>query len=479
MIYPRLKLAKDLLSDDGVIFISIDDNEIHNLRKMCDEVFGEVNFVALFTWIKKKKGSHLSKTVRSMTEYVLCYSTKLDNVELYGENAYTDKQQPLAKRTNSLKVLCFPANSIYTTLKDNFYKKGFYGEGTSGLSFLNDFNVSKGVVVDPIKVEGPFVWVQSKLDIEISSGSEINLSSKFGFNILRSDQEEKIKRPSTLIDAKNDVGTNEDAYEEIKKLFRQEAIMSYPKPVSIIRYLLNTLTFFHKDSTILDFFSGSATTAHAVMQLNAEDGGNRKFIMVQIPEETDEKSGAYKAGYKNICEIGKERIRRAGKKIVEELREKSSGQQSILDDNSNPYINNPDSLDIGFRVLKVDSSNMKDVYYHPEEFKQEQLSVFEDNIREDRSSEDLLYQVMLDMGVLLSSKIETRKSQGYTYYVVNDNDLICCFDKDLNDDIVTEIAKLKPLYAVFRDSSFQSDSVAVNFEQIFETYSPKTTRKVL
>ena len=238
-------------------------------------------------------------------------------------------------------------------------------------------------------------------------------------------------------------------------------LFDYAKPLYLIKKLLNRIVENDKNTTILDFFSGSATTAHAVMQLNAEDGGNRKFIMVQLPEKTDEKSEVYKAGYRNICEIGKERIRRAGQKIKDE----------------NPLTTQ--NLDTGFRVLKLDSSNMKDVYYSPSDTEQTNLLDLVSNIKEDRSPEDLLFQVMLDMGVILSSEIKTLDIKGKKVFNVNDGNLVCCFDENLTDEVVTEIAKLQPLYAVFRDSSMSTDSVAVNFDQIFETYSPNTTRKVL
>ena len=239
------------------------------------------------------------------------------------------------------------------------------------------------------------------------------------------------------------------------------SLFSYAKPIELIRYLCERST--KKDDIVLDFFSGSSTTAHAVMQLNAEDGGNRKFIMVQLPEETDKKSEAYKAGYKNICEIGKERIRRAGKKIKEENKDKDG----------------IDKLDIGFRVLKTDTTNMKKVYYKPSDYSKNLLEQLEDNIKNDRTPEDLLFQVMLDLGVLLSSKIEQMEICGKKVFNVNNNYLIACFDKNISDEVVTEIAKRKPYYAVLRDNSISTDSVAINFEQIFKTYSPTTKRKVL
>ena len=303
------------------------------------------------------------------------------------------------------------------------------------------------------------------------------------------------KNPLNSLFADNNEYMNQKATTELTKILNSSSF-SYPKPVDFIKILARSIT--KNLDIILDFFSGSATTAHAVMQLNAEDGGNRKFIMVQLPEKTDEKSEAYKAGYKNICEIGKERIRRAGKKIVEEQAHLNTAyKQTKLEQmkpvavwtNSEEQIKEQDkvkkNLDIGFRVLKLDCSNMKDVYYNPADISQDLLSQLESNIKEDRSSLDLLFQVMLDMGVMLSQKIEKRSIQGKTVYIVGEYDeenqpnLICCFDDNISEDVVTTIAKLKPIYAVFRDSSMSTDSMSVNFDQIFATHSPNTTRKVL
>ena len=461
MILARLQLARNLMSDDGIIFISIDDNEVENLKKICNEVFGESNFIAQFIWIKKKKGSHLSKTIRSMTEYVLCYAKYYNLIELYGEDAYIDKQQPLAKRTNSIKNLKFPEQLVNTTLKDGIYKANNYGEGSSSIDFSTDFVVKDKKIISELNVNGPFVWTQEKLNFEILAGSQINLSSRFGFNVLRSDQKEKIKRPSTLIDSNTKVGTNEDAYNEAIEIFNLEGIMSYPKPVSLITFIINTITYFDKNSIILDFFSGSATTAHAVMKLNAEDGGNRKFIMVQLPEETNEKSEAYKAGYKNICEIGKERIRRAGEKIKEE-----AGLSA-------------QNLDIGFRVFKLDSTNMKDVYYSASKYDQAMLDDLTSNIKEDRTELDLLFGCLLEWGLPLSMPYTSEQISGVTIHTYNDGDLIACFAEKVPENVVNEIAKRQPLRAVFRDSSFASSPEKINVEEIFKLNAPNTSIKVL
>ena len=270
---------------------------------------------------------------------------------------------------------------------------------------------------------------------------------------------------------------------EVAELFDKVAYFSFPKPTKLIKYLLSIAS--SEDSLILDFFSGSATTAHAVMQLNAEDGGKRKFIMVQLPELCDDKSDAYKAGYKNICEIGKERIRRAGTKILQEVvtgagRADGTGYGMGMPTNENEmaYITQ-NVIDVGFRVLKLDSSNMQDVYYNPSAMTQSLLDTTIDNVKPDRTPIDLLFQVMLELGVELSAKIKEKQISGKKYYVVNGNDIIACFDDDLNNEVITEIAKLQPLYAVFKDKSFVTDSVGINNEQIFKTYSPNTEIKVI
>lgn len=257
-----------------------------------------------------------------------------------------------------------------------------------------------------------------------------------------------------------DVGHSQDGKKELKALFPETVPFDTPKPTKLLERMLKITS--EPDFICLDFFSGSATTAHAVMKLNAEDGGHRKFIMVQLPEKTDEKSEAYKAGYKNICEIGKERIRRAGRKIKED-----AGLTASAD------------LDIGFRCLRLDESNMKPVYYTPDEVGQQDLFSLVDNVKEDRTPEDLLFQVMLDLGVLLSSPIEVKEIAGKKVFNVADGFLLACFDHDVTEETVKAIAQMKPYYAVFRDSSMANDSVATNFDQIFETYSPDTVRKVL
>lgn len=444
MIYPRLKLAKDLLSEDGVIFISIDDNEAYNLRKVCDEIFGEENFLAQIIWERAFAPVNLKKHFSPSHDYIICYANNIDNCVCNG-----------LKRDDS-------SNSRYAN-PDNDPR----GVWTSG-----DLSVGPAVtekIYEIITPSGRSVYPPSgycwRLDKNTFFEYVKDKRIWFGEN---GDNVPRIKRflsevkqgitPMTIWRFK-EVGSSQDASRNLKKLFDDKAFFEYPKSVPLIERCIQLYS--NKKSLILDFFSGSATTAHAVMQLNAEDGGKRKFIMVQLPEVCAENSEAYKAGYKNICEIGKERIRRAGKKIKEE----------------NPLTTQ--DLDIGFRVLKCDSSNMEDVYFTPKEYMDKQQSLFIDNIKKDRSDEDLLFDAMLKLDTPLSSKIEKISIAGKTVYNVAQGHLIACFDKNVTDEVITAIAKEMPSYFVMRDSSQADDSVAINFEQIFNTYSPQTVRRVL
>jgi len=468
MMYPRLKLAKDLLRDDGVIFISIDDNEVHNLIKNCNEIFGEQNCLGIITWAKKRKGSFLSQKLISLTEYCVVYSKNSEKAYLFGGKAEENESQPIIKRTNPMGELRFKANSVSTKLQDGIYSAGTYGEAVNPVILKNEIKVKNGIIVSEFVLNAHFVWSQKFLDNELKKGGRIVINtSNFNPRAFRVYDDDNFKGFGSFVNGVSINGTNEDAYEELDKIFGAKKLFDYSKPKNYIKELIKSGTNFDKDCIVLDFFSGSASTAHAVMQLNAEDGGHRKFIMVQLPEKCDEKSEAYKAGYKNICEIGKERIRRAGKKI----REENADNSSLLTPNS--------KLDTGFRVLKCDTSNMKDVYYNPAEYEVNMFSRLEDNIKEDRTPEDLLFQVMLDLGVLLSSKIEETTIAGKKVFNVEDNYLIACFDSDVSEETIKAIAKQKSYYFVMRDSSMASDSVATNFDQIFATYSPDTVRKVL
>ena len=450
MIYPRLKVAKDLLSEDGVIFISIDDNEVNNLKKVCNEIFGERNFLACFKWNRVAKAPSLSGMVRTKYEYVLTYFRTIQP-KLFGKASY-NTQGPLWHLPNKRAELTFPAKSI--RVSQSFEAKD-YG-GTYEVELLDNLIEENGLNRDAVRIRACSAWGQTKISEYIRSGKTFQIKKSPTTMYTDLDSEDNFIAPSDLInDEECGVKRNTDAKDELRKM---NIPFDYSKPVSLPQYLAKTITYNSNDAIILDFFSGSATTAHAIMQLNAEGGGNRKFIMVQLPEPTDEKSEAYKAGYKNICEIGKERIRRAGKKIKEE------------------HLDAKD-LDTGFRVLKLDSSNMNDVFYTPAAFTERDL--FEDNIKGDRSDEDLLFQTMIELGIELSAKIEKKSIAGKTVWSVSDGYLMACFDKDVNETAIKEIAKIKPFYFVMRDASMATDNVADNFEQIWSEYSKDTVRRIL
>ncbi len=458
MLYPRLRIARDLLSDDGVIFISIDDNEQENLKKICDEIFGPRNFIGQWNWFKSATPPNLSKKIKKNIEYILCYEKSKTNIKYSGIKKVSKSSNGLMNQTNSFHKLIFPKNIVETGLPDGKYFAGKYGTSSYDINLLNDVEVKNGIFVTEVCLEGKFKWGQENLMKEIQSGTKISIrTDTFSPSYDKTDYDPEV--PPNFIDKSVGVDTTEQAGKLLDSMFDEIHIFDYPKPIELIKYLCNFMC--GTNDTIMDFFSGSATTAHAVMQLNAEDGGNRKYIMVQLPELTDEKSEARKAGYKTICDIGEERIRRAGKKIKDE----------------SPMTTT--ELDTGFRVFRVDSSNMQNVYYAPADFKQEQLELLADNIKPDRTPTDLLFQVMLDLGITLSAEINETEIDGKKVFSVADGYMIACFDNDITEQTVTEIAKKQPFYAVFRDSGMASDSVMTNFEQIFETYSPNTERKIL
>ena len=445
MIYPRLKIAKDLLADDGAVFISIDDNEVKNLMAMCDEVFGTSNFLATFVWQKKYGPANDAKGVSATHEYIL----------LYGKNSDVWMPGLLPRSDEQLKAYKNPDNDPRGVWRASDLSARTYSAscdyiitGPTGLKFSPPPSRS---------------WIVNKESYQnLLADNRITFGSDGTGRPMQKKFITEVKggiTPETWLPRERG-GDNKIARYELKDIF-PENLFDTPKPSKLVSYLI-TISGVEKDAIILDFFSGSATTAHAVMKLNAEDGGHRKFIMVQLPEKTDEKSEAYKAGYKTICEIGKERIRRAGRKIKEDA-----------------GLTAPADLDIGFRCLRLDESNMKPVYYTPDEVGQQDLFSLVDNVKEDRTPEDLLFQVMLDLGVLLSSPIEVKEIAGKKVFNVADGFLLACFDHDVTEETVKAIAQMKPYYAVFRDSSMANDSVATNFDQIFETYSPETVRKVL
>ena len=457
MIYPRLKVARDLLTDDGVIFISIDDNEVENLRKVCDEVFGEQNFVDCLHWKKKKQPSFLAKHTAKVMEYVIVYAKNTFKLEKLSVEKVSDSNKKVININNKVSSRIFkPGVRVKSEEQTGIIKAGVYTGRSMDVEYKNDIYYENGRTTNEVEVVSKFSDSQSNIDTFIQKDL-LYITKNF---LLRRDvgEEAAEKRKSITDLLLNDYGDNQESDKEFLELFDKK-YFDYTKPIKLIYNLVKSN--FTEEGIILDFFSGSATTAHAVMLLNSEDGGNRKFIMVQLPEKTDEKSEAFKAGYKNICEIGKERIRRAGKKIKEE----------------SPLTTQ--DLDTGFRVLKLDSTNMQDIYYSPKDISQADLFSQVDNVKPDRTGEDLLFQVMLELGATLDSKIETTTVAGKTIYNVAEGYLVACFDPDVTDEVVKAIAQMQPAYAVLRDTSMKDDSTATNFEQIFKTYSPDTVTKIL
>ena len=457
MIYPRLKVARDLLTEDGVIFISIDDNEVENLRSVCDEIFGESNFLANIVWQKIHSIKNDAKYFSENHEYGIIYAKNIDNIKLHLLPRTPEMNDRYKNPDNDLRGPWQSGDLVASGERSN----GHYVVTSPKTG--KQFDVPKGKH-----------WVYSKENLYALVNDNQIWFGEDGNSFPRkkrflSDVQDG-RTPNTMW-LSEEVGHNQTAAREMKNLFNGNKLFDFPKPVSYLRQITQILS--DVESIVLDFFSGAATTAHAVMQLNAEDGGIRKFIMVQLPEITDENSEGNKAGYKTICEIGKERIRRAGKKIKDELaaKQQESGLFSKQEEKH--------PLDIGFRVLKLDSSNMEDIYYSPAEYNQQTLFSKTESVKPDRTSEDLLFQVMLELGATLDSKMEQIEIKGKTIYNVATNYLVACFDNEIDDSVVTAIAKMQPQYAVFRDSSMADDSTATNFEQIFKTYSPNTVTKVL
>ena len=481
MIYPRLKVARDLLTDDGVIFISIDDNEVENLKKICDELFGEYNFVATFPWRKRTAKSDVPFGISQDYEWVVVYAKTnsfIASIEGKERKYFTTPDFPnkpwrIHDMTTQRTALERP-NCFFTIINPKTGEKYeanpnrvWANNEETFLQYYKDNRIVFPGDYDFLKISKPVLRYWKEEDI-----------AKAG---------ESFGRIAVTTKLEENIGMSQDGTKEITNLFKGK-VFSYPKPSSLIKFYLSIIH--NKECLVLDFFSGSSTTAHAVMQLNAEDGGKRKFIMVQLPELTytaktekykdgeEEKeryvidettdhpavakdSDARKAGYYNVCEIGKERIRRAGKKIKEE----------------SPLTTQ--DLDTGFRVLKLDSTNMQDIYYSPKDISQADLFSQVDNVKPDRTGEDLLFQVMLELGATLDSKIETTTVAGKTIYNVAEGYLVACFDPDVTDEVVKAIAQMQPAYAVLRDTSMKDDSTATNFEQLFKTYSPDTVTRIL
>ena len=490
MIYPRLRLAKDLLSDDGVIFISIDENEIGNIIKLGCEVFGEANHLGEIIVKSNPRGSMSTAEIASLHEYLVIFSKNRLECKIIGHLLTEDmsSEYKFSDAEGNYRLLGLRMRGGFWRRSDRpklYYP--IYINPKTGLISLekSDEYCEEALPIQPSTMEdGTWRWSKEKVKAEgyLLLGKPVTRNGETCWDVYqkdylnKGDKERRTKARSIWDEPEINY---QNGTVEIKNLFSRGGIFDYSKPVFLLMRIFEMLDLKDED-VILDFFSGSATTAHAVIKYNCETNKLCKFIMVQLPEVTDEKSEAYKAGYKNICEIGKERIRRAGNKILEEATQETAdiakyGESYEVDETMNKYKN----LDVGFRVLKCDSSNMKDVYYNPAEYEPSLFSSLEDNIKEDRTPEDLLFQVMLDLGVLLSSKIEETTIAGKKVFNVEDNYLIACFDDNVTEDVITEIAKQKPYYFVMRDSSMANDSVATNFEQIFAAYSPDTVRKVL
>lgn len=448
MIYPRLKLARDLLSDDGVIFISIDDNEVHNLRKICDEIFGESNFITDIVWERAYSPINLMRHFSPSHDYILCYARNIEMVVCNGIPRNDEADSRYSNPDNDPRGVWKPSDlSVGPAVLENIYiittPSGRNVEPPAGRSW----RLSRKAFQD--RLQDNRIWFGP-------DGNSVPAMKRF-LSELR-----KTGITPMTIWKYSEVDHSQGATQKLSKLFDGKKFFDYPKPVELLKRCL--LLYTDSNSVILDFFSGSATTAHACMQLNAEDGGNRKFIMVQLPEKTDEKSEAFKAGYKNICEIGKERIRRAGEKIKAE------------------HATSAPNLDIGFRVLKVAESNMKDVYYSPAQTSQDLLDSLESNIKDDRTDLDLLFACLIDFGVELSLPLKSETIDGVSVHTVQSGeipDIIACFAENIPESVVREIASRQPLRAVFRDSSFKDSPSKINVKEIFKYHSPNTTIKVL
>lgn len=449
MMLPRLQLARELLTNDGVIFISIDDNEQANLKLLCDEVFGEENFYGTIIWSKKRKGSFLTKGIVSLTEYALVYSRNKDlNIGLFGGQADADESQPIIKRTNKVSTLKIPANCISSKLPDGIYSKGIYGDDVNPVELLDDVTISQGSIVNEFRISAPFTWSQQMLNEELEKGTKCVINTKnFQIRVYRVYGEDQFKGLSSLINGVQIKGTNEDAYEDLERIFGIKKVFDYSKPINYLKTLCESATHFDKDSIILDFFSGSASTAHAVMQLNVDDVGCRKFIMVQLPvllkqeEKDDLKAIEFLDSIHKphtICEIGKERIRRAGKKILEE----------------HPELK--DKLDVGFKVYRLAQSNIE--AYKPTTGSDQQsllkaLDAMEKQVTPLRDGFDLnnsndiqklLTEIMLRQGFALDSHIEkTSSPANNTVYRISDEArpivLHVCLDSEIKPETVKSI----------------------------------------
>lgn len=474
MMYPRLKLARNLLTDDGVIFISIDGNEIDNLKKISDEIFGEMNFVADLAWEKKKKGTFLSNSITNVKEYVLVYAkNKASFNGLIGEINSEESTYPCINASNKREIRTIPSGILSKFREKNYFlKKGSrISVTTMDIILHSDLIIEDGILMNELVLEGNWRYSQDAMK-EYAEKKEIYITQDLYLRrIVKEPRYKTLKdllpRVGTNPDAdfkgvninnlfEDGWGSNEDGEEEIRLLLEGKGIMDYPKPKKLIEKLIVSVR--DNKAIVLDFFSGSATTAHAVMDLNSIDSGSLKYIQVQLPESTEKGSEADKLGFQNICEIGKERIRRAAKKIKEE-----TGAD----------------IDYGFRVYRLDESNMQDVYYKPQDYDQTNLDLFADNVKSDRTADDLLAQVMLDWGLPLSLKIEQASISGKKVFKVAENSLYACFDSGIDEAFAKEIAKDEPLRIVFKDSAFKNDTAKTNVKQLLKQLTPETEMKVI
>lgn len=466
MIYSRLMVARSLLTEDGVIFISIDDNELDNLKKISDEVFGAYNFIDIYNWAKTETPENLSIKCRQIIEYVLCYQKNKDSVRFKGIQKYSSSSNGLLNQPNAIGILKFPANTVTTNIPNGHIAAGMYGTDKYDVELLDDVDVKDGLFISEFRLKAKFKWQQSYLENELRNGTTISIPTmKFSPSYEKKEYAPEV--PTNLINSKVGVGTNENAGEYQLQLFHKK-VFNFPKPTSLMKYLFGFLDDKETDYIIMDFFSGSASTADAVMQINSERKDNPiKYILVQLQEDLEESlKNATSASQREIIgnsidlcdelkvphvltEVAKERIRRAGKKIKEE----------------SPLTTQ--DLDTGFRVLRVDSSNYEEVEHTPKDWNQDQLDLFLNNIKSDRTDLDLLFGCMLDWGVQLSLPMTTEEVDGKKIYTVNEGDLVACFADKVTDNVVRVMAEKQPLRVIFRDSCFERDADKIN---IYETF---------
>lgn len=457
MMYPRLKVAKNLLSEDGVIFISIDDNEVFNLKKICDEVFGENNFIDMFSWKKTGTPANLSNMTKKSLEYILLYK-KSKSSNLKGLTKFSKSTNGLMNQTNAEKTLFFSKGVVETSLEDGLYKKGIYGTDAYRIELLEDTSVENGVFTEDVILNGRFKWGQEYLDKQIKEGVRVHIKSK-AFSPSYEKDEYDPEKPWNIIDSSFGVGTNENASTEVDQLMGPNFSDGlYPKPVSLLKYLINMVT--EKNDIVLDFFSGSSTTAHAVMELNIEDGMNRRYIMVQLPEQIDSNSQASKAGFVSMTDIGKERIHRV---ITELIDEKDS---SVVE-----------KADLGFKLFKLDETNLKTWDEESLDLEKDLIAMV-DPVKEGRTQEDVVYEVLLKYGVDPAVPIEKRMIADKYVYDVGMGYLLICLEIDLTLDLIKEIASFIPSRVVFYDEGFKDDTVRINAQQILKRYGVTDIRVI-